>query len=433
MHFFLYSYIRTELQKVTGFFPLCRMRREYVAEYYKEVFRYMPASSNVHDKHVIIITRPREPRGNSGNQHPVLSGVLTVLLAVASVAALWHIFITRQTGAVNPPVNCLQLIRTTDYTRAVHLRTQSQEMEAVQFIDQAVGDQPAALVQVINQNSGHTLDVYVYGCVMQKQHPRLAALFTQRGLVQGTASISQTNTLITSALDTSLPASSSALLQPLQQNVYREYTWHNGAFIQVPFPGLYPVASSSEAAALQQEADNGQSLPWSDPLATAEQMARDIFKWPLISTQDSVLSNDGTTAQVQLVQQSPPLQVTVSLKRLMQHDNKGLWFVTAAKTSGLTLDQTSVAMPLTSPFRLQGTGALVDGQTTIQLFDHTLSPISSGQPQLHVNPDGTYTCALSYAHIAHDQQGLLLIQSLPAQANYSVEPGQLLLVGVILG
>jgi len=419
---------------VTGFSPLCRMRREYVTDYYKEVLRQMPGSSDSHNQHVIIITRPREQRENNRNQHPVLSGVLTVLLAVASIAALWHIFIiTRQTGAVNPPANCLQLIRTTDYTQLVHLQTQSQEMEAVQFIDQVVGGQPAALVQVTNQNAGHTLDVYVYGCVMQKQHPRLAALFTQHGLVQGTVSISQTNTLITSALDTSLPAASSALLQPLQQNVYREYAWHNGTFIQVRFPGLYPVASSSEAMALQQEADNGQSLPWSDPLATAEQMARDIFKWPLISTQDSVLSNDGMTAQVQLVQQSPPLQVTVTLKRLVQHDNKGLWFVTAAKTSGLTLDQASFDMPLTSPLQLHGTGVLVDGQTTIQLFDHTLSPIATTNAQLHVNPDGTYTCTLAYASIAHAQQGLLLIQSLPTQANYSIEPGQLLLVGVILG
>jgi hypothetical protein len=50
-----------------------------------------------------------------------------------------------------------------------------------------------------------------------------------------------------------------------------------------------------------------------------------------------------------------------------------------------------------------------------------------------VNADGSYTGWLSYAHIAREQQGLLLIQSLPAQANYNVEPGQLLLVSVILG
>ena len=395
----------------------------------------MAGPTGLQDQNIIIITRPREPRRNGRNRRALASGILTIVLAGVSIVALWHIFImTQQTSAVTPADNCLGLIRTTDYTQTVHLQTQSQEMEAVQFIDQVVGGRPAALVQVMNQNAQHTLDIYVYGCAMQKQHPELTVLFTRHGLVQGTASISQANTLVISILDTSLPADSRALLQPLQQDVYQEYAWRNGAFVQVAFPGLYPVTSSIEAAALQQEANIGQSLPWSDPLATAEQMARDIFKWPLISGQDSVVSNDGTTAQVQLVQQSPPLQVTVTLKRLVQNDNKGLWFVMAAKTAGLTLDQTNLGLPVTSPFQLQGTGALVDGQNTFQIFDHTLSPVSnSNAAQVHVNPDGTYSCTLSYANIAQNQQGLLLIESLPEQANYSVEPGQLLLVSVILG
>lgn len=395
----------------------------------------MAGPTELQEQNIIIITRPREPRGNGRNRRAIASGILTVVLASVSIVALWHIFImTQQTSAVTPADNCAGLIRTIDYTQIVHLQTQSQEMEAVQFIDQVVGGRPAALVQVMNQNAQHTLDVYIYGCAMQKQRPQLTVLFTRHGLVQGTASISQANTLVTSALDTSLPADSSALLQPLQQNVYQEYAWRNGTFVQVAFPGLYPVTSSSEAAALQQEANIGQSLPWSDPLATAEQMARDIFKWPLISAQDTVVSNDGITAQVQLVQQNPPLQVTVTLKRLVQHDNKGLWFVTAAKTNGLTLDQTNFDLPVASPFQLRGTGALVDGQNTIQIFDHTLSPVpTSNAVQVHINPDGTYSCTLSYANIAHDQQGLLLLQSLPEQANYSVEPGQLLLVSVILG
>ena len=387
------------------------------------------------DQNIIIITKSREPRENDKRGRKIASGIFTVVLAVLAVFALWHIFtVMGKDSTVKPSADCMGLIRTTDYTQTVHLQTQSQEMEAVQFVNQLAGGQPAALVQVTNADAQHSLDVYIYGCAMQKHHPQLTSLFTQHGLVQGTASVSQANTLATSELDTSLPADASVLLQPLQQNVYREYAWHNGAFVQVAFPGLYPVSSSNEAAALQQEANSGQSLPWADPLATAEQMARDIFKWPVISSQDAIVSNDGTTAQVQLVQQSPPLQVTVTLKRLVQTGNKGLWFVTGAKTAGITLDQTNFSMPVTSPVQFQGTGALVDGQNTIQLFDHTLSPLSFGSDaQLHVNADGSYTGSLSYAHIAREQQGLLLIQSLPAQANYNVEPGQLLLVSVILG
>jgi hypothetical protein len=395
----------------------------------------MPGTTGLQDRDVIVITKPKPSRENDKRGHKIASGILTVLLAVLAVLALWRIFlVTRQESTVKPAANCMGLIRTTDYTQTVHLQTQFQEMEAVQFVDQLAGGQPTALVQVTGTNATHAVDVYIFGCVMHGSHPQLTTLFSQHGLVQGTVSVSQTNTLITSELDTSLPADAGALLEPLQQDVYREYAWHNGAFVQVAFPGLYPVSSSTEAAALQQEADSGDSLPWADPLATAQQMARDIFKWPVLSSQDTIVSNDGKTAQVQLVQQSPPLEVTVTLKRLVQTDNKGLWFVTGAKTGGITLDQTNFALPITSPLQIQGTGALVDGQNTIQLFDHTLSPVANESgAQLHVNADGTYSGSLSYAHIATDQQGLLLIESLPLQANYSVEPGQLLLEGVLLG
>src|SRR5205085_7602279 len=165
-----------------------------------------------------------------------------------------------------------------------------------------------------------------------------------------------------------------ALMQPLQQNVYREYGWQHDRFVQVAFPSLYPVTSRSEAEALQQQANAGQTQPWSDPVMTAEQMAKDIFKWNGASPQDSVLSNNGIRAQVQLIQQSPQMQVTVTLERLVQHDSKGLWFVTGAQTNGITLGQSLTSNVVTSPMTVKGTGALADGQTTATLFDNTLTP-----------------------------------------------------------
>ncbi len=174
-------------------------------------------------------------------------------------------------------------------------------------------------------------------------------------------------------------------------------------------------------------------------------MAKDIFKWQTIDSQDAVLSNDGITAQVQLIQENPHLVVNVSLERLVQHDNKGLWFVVGAQTKGVTLELAGQDLtgqlqgpplhaPLKSPIMVQGTSVLTDGQTSAALFDHTLTPLSTaGSVPLHVNADGTYSGTLSYSNIATRQQGLLLIQSLPLPANNGVENGQLLLVGVILG
>src|SRR5205823_463458 len=139
--------------------------------------------------------------------------------------------------------------------------------------------------------SQHRLDVYVFGCTIQRH--TLTSLFTQHGLIQGTLSISSANTLVIGELDTTISPQTAALMQPLQQNVYREYSWQHDRFVQVAFPSLYPVTSRSEAEALQQQANAGQTQPWSDPVITAEQMAKDIFKWNGASPRDSVLSNNG--------------------------------------------------------------------------------------------------------------------------------------------
>jgi hypothetical protein len=366
------------------------------------------------------------------------------LLALIALVHLIVVAIMPANSTTNTPTDCNGLLHTTDYTQAVHLQAQTEQMGAVEVFKQLAGGKPAALVQVNHNDTQHTLDVYVFGCIKQQPEPRLLPLFTRRGLAQGMAEVSQANTLIISSVDPNISAEESAFLQPLQQNVYQEFAWQHGQFQQVAFPGLYPVASRAEAQAMQQESDAGQAMPWKDPLATAEQLAYDIFKWPSSNSQDGVISNDGTTAQVQLVQTNPHMVVQVTLKRLIRQDSKGLWFVVSAHTQGITVginDQNFAALPLNSTetpfvkstFTLHGASALADGQTSTTLFDHTLTPISTANNvPLQVNSDGTYSGTISYANIAPGQQGLLLIQSLPTAANSNVEDGQLLLVGIIL-
>ena len=165
---------------------------------------------------------------------------------------------------------------------------------------------------------------------------------------------------------------------------------------------------------------------------TAEQMARDIFKWAANSPQDAVLNNNGTTAQVQLVQQNPHMQVMVTLERLVQQNKTGLWFVTGAQAGGITLNQPQASRMVTSPATIRGVGALTDGQTTATLFDHTLAPLSLlNNPTLNVATNGAYTGMLYYTNSVQNQPGLLLVQSVPP--NGSSEMGQLLLTRVILG
>lgn len=398
----------------------------------------MRGSTKIEEPLVIIVPpRPHEridPKKRRSRRHHLLTALFSVLLFIA---LLHFIAVLHGVGTTAVATSCQSLIRSTDYTQVAHLRPQTQQMEAVQFVNQLVGGQPAVLVQVSNDGAQSPLDVYVYGCAMRNHTPNLSLLFIQRGLLQGSVAVSPENTLITGSLDTTLSAETIALLQPQQQNVYREYAWQNGAFVQQLFPGFYPVASRSEAVSLQQQSSSGQVLPWTDPLATAQQMARDLLKWSNNNMNATLLSNDGITAQVQLIQQSPGLQATVTLKRLVQQNSAGLWFVVSAQSPGLTLSlPTAQGAPsfnaLTSPAKITGTGALKDGQMTGVLFDHTLTllPAVDSSAAINVDSSGNYTGTLSYSGITPGQQGLLLIESLPPGG--SSEPGQLLLTSVYL-
>jgi hypothetical protein len=391
----------------------------------------MPKTEHLEQRVIIILPRRQTP---SSSRYPYRRKprLLTIICFVLAIVALVHfIAVTHSAYPTVTPTNCQGWLRTMDYTHVVHLQVKTQEMGAIQFVNQLVGGQPAVMVQVNSTDAQQALDVYVFGCLQQHRQFKLTTLFSQRKLPQGTVSISPDNTLITSALDTNQPAQESALEQPLQQNIYREYLWQHHTFVQVAYPSLYPVASLTEAEALQQQADNGQSLPWSDPLDTAEQMAKDLFHWPGNDPQDSILSNDGTTARVQLVQQNPSITVIVTLKRLIQQNSGGLWFVVGAQSSGISLEQPQPLQAVASPIILNGTGALADGTITTALFDHALAPLAfTNTAPTSIDSSGNFTATLSYGNIAPDQEALLLIESLPP--NGSSENGQLLLAKVIL-
>ncbi|HVB22619.1 MAG TPA: hypothetical protein VNG51_11785 [Ktedonobacteraceae bacterium] len=389
----------------------------------------MPNTTKTYEPGAVVLSNPEASR-RKRLRKPKL---LTILFSLLLLIALFHFIAVMHTAApVVVPTDCLGLLRTTDYTQVVHLKPRTEAMGAVQLVNQLAGEQAVALVSVTGTDAKHALAVYVFGCSMRQHTPKLTTLFSQHGLVQGTVEVSLDHTLVLSSLDSSLSPQQLALVQPMQQNIYREYRWHNGTFEQVLFPSLYPVTSRGEAEQLQQQANSGQQVPWSNPLATAEQMAKDMLKWPLTSSQDTVVSNNGTTAQVNLFQQSPQMEVNVTLSRLIQQTNNGLWFVTAAHTSGISLKQALLSTPISSPLLLHGSGALTDGQTTATLFDHTLSPMAIGIGNiLTVDANGNFSGSISFTNSNPGQPGLLLIQSLPPSG--SSEMGQVLLTNVIIG
>lgn len=367
------------------------------------------------------------PKGTHSRGPRLLTGLLSILALIALV----HFLIVMHTNTLHTtPSTCSGLVRSVDYTKYVQYNPTTQQLGAIQYVDALLGGQPAALVQVMDAQ--HTLDVYVYGCVLQQHTPMLTVLFKQQGLVQGTISLSKANTLILGERDTLLPQDMTAVLQPMQQNLYQEYRWQHGSFVQVAFPGIYPVTDRSEAEALQAQSNNDASLPWTDAQITAQQMAKDILQWSSGNYQEKLLDNDGTTAHVLLQQQQPAMAVTVTLSRLLQNDAKGLWFVTHAQTPDITLEQAQFLSPVTSPLALHGIVATKDGQATVTLFDHTLTAMSSlSNASLHVLADGSFTGSVLYSNNKQVQQGLVLIENIPPAG--SSETGQLLLTSALLG
>jgi hypothetical protein len=346
---------------------------------------------------------------------------LIILLSILAILTLAHVIAIHQIGSpaaisATRSKSCALLIHNTDYTKIVPVRTKTQQIAAIQFVNELTGGQPAALIQVNTTGSSKKLDVYLYGC-KQKQNPSrpvLTQLFKQQGLINGIADITQIHTLSVEQTDTTLPADKDTLLLPLQQDVFQEYSWKNGSLSQISFPGLYPVTSRSEAEALQDDANNGQSLPWISPLQTAEQMAEDLFQWPVKIIHGTLRDNNGTEAHVLLAKKGTNIQVIVSLTRLIQPRGKGLWWVTSAQTPGISLDQTSFYQQLSSPITISGTINPTQEKVTATLFNHTLTPIKlSNSSTLQTDENGQFSGNLSYANVFPDQPALLLVTEYP--------------------
>lgn len=379
--------------------------------------------------------QPAHKRFLFGRAHKM--SLLLCLCAGLAVLLVLHMVIAHIQSGLPASANCARLLSSTDYTQAVGFQADHQQMAAIQMITNLDHGLPAALVQVTGRDPQNTLAVYVFGCTLENKQLRLTPIFTQQGLAQGTVTLTPEHMLITSAFDTNLPPNEIPFLQPLQQNVYHEYAWQGDQFVQVLFPGFYPVTSRIEALTLQESANAGQKLPWNDPLVTARQMARDLLKWSTLP-QARLVSQTAQTALVELTSQSPHITIEVTLQRVVQPTGKGLWFVTDARSPGMIVTRAGAMnepLPqiMTSPIHFSGANALVDGKTTATLFDHTLTPLKKvHNVSLNVQPNSAYSGTLTYSGLVRGQQGVLLVESLPRSENEDHESGQLVLTEVIL-
>ena len=391
-------------------------------------------------------TRHHSHNQHKSNRKPNL--LLLLLVILLTIALLHMIALTHSAYPSVAITNCTDFLHHVDYTKHLPPLSSTQEIAAIQDVNELIDGRPATMLQVTDTQQSAQLDLYIYGCRMQNHKPSLSLLFQQQHIPQGTASLTRAHTLSICQVDSTIKPDTAAQLLPLQQNIFHEYRWYQNAFIPIQFPALYPVTSRAEAEALQDEAKAAIGSTWSDPVMTTRQMAADLLHWSENDYTANLQDKNMTTAHVALLNEKLHMNVTATLTRLIQTDANGLWFITAAQTPDVTLDQASltpvsISQPelaqnqtgqtFTTPLIVQGTMQQAKGHINMQLFDHTLTALQLAQDpplsSIDFQPDGHFKGTLYYTPGPLQQSGLLLIQNLPDNDR---DNGQLLLTIVQL-
>lgn len=362
-----------------------------------------------------------------------------VIAFIALCILVSYLFLRSVQSFASPPLTCANLLRQADYQQILAATSAQQLPPVTQITSDLIPGQLSTFVQVSHPDDPrHLLDAYVYTCSQQGQTSQstLLPVFQLHDLIQGTASITQAHSLSIGQLDTTLPTDTNLLMQPGQQTMYREYRWQNGAFIQVPFPALFPVLSRAEAQQLQAQANAGTILPWSDPLKTAASLAQNLLHWSADSTHIHLIHQSAGEAELTLTEEKPSCELDVTLQRLIQTGEHGLWFVTSAFSPGLTLPHNNLDMATSSPLTLSGTldqaGTPARQSTpTALLFDHTLTHLAVLNTEaITIQPNGGFTGTLHFTNDLPGQPSLLLLAFTTSRSGQQTT--SLLLTNVLL-
>lgn len=284
-----------------------------------------------------------------------------------------------------------------------------------------------ALVTVRYQGTGAALDVYVYTSITS---PDPSQLFKLQNLYMGDARISGYNTVLTAEVDQNSSLNKGKDNTSLTKDLFREFKWSDGAGTLVPvsFPGIYPDLTRFQAENDQAQVNQGQD-PWKlDAAMVADHMATDphLLNWPASAT-TTVLSGGGSNDTDTMVMVTNPAPVAgaikVSLQRLEQNTNGGIWEVVEVVSDGTTITAPQSRDRLTSPVIVTGTGNAFEGVVgTVTVLDHLYNDIGHAIAQGAVgNGSTTYSASVTYKSTfkSGSQEGIVVLF---AENNAGVSP-----------
>ena len=288
--------------------------------------------------------------GNGGAALTVTPGILLGVQACPGATkdpAYWNPFILSQSGTYKvESVSCANLMGTPTLQ---------------------------ALVTVRHSNDGSTLDVYVFNNIRSATPTRI---FQLMGLVQGKAKISGYNTVLTASADELSALNADKPVSQMTADLFREFRWSDkaGTLAQIAFPGIFPDLTRYSAEDDQAQVNQGHQ-PWKlSATMVANALAVSLLNWPTTSSA-TLLSGGGAhdiDAVVRVTNSTAGGgSITVTLSRLEENANGGIWEATAVATDGMSLSGPEPLAVLSSPTLVKGTGNAFEGQIgKVKVLDH---------------------------------------------------------------
>jgi hypothetical protein len=274
-----------------------------------------------------------------------------------------------------------------------------------------------ALVTVRTLDSGGDLDLYIFTHITQAQPTQLFKLLS---LYKGQTRISPYSTLLTGEADLNSSVNKGVNSNAnLQQDLFREFKWSDGAgtFMPVSFPGLYPDLTRFQAETDQQMVKGGQDTWKLDAVKTATNLTVDLLKWPA-SVNASIVSGGGKKDGDAVVNVKGPgvvggsIQVTLSR---LEGNSSGIWIVTGVTSTGLDITSPLVRDRISNPLKVTGKGKAFEAVVgRIIVLDHTYTDIGDVQAKGAIGMgDTTFTASVNYSSSFKNglQEGIVALYS----------------------
>jgi Immunoglobulin-like domain of bacterial spore germination len=235
--------------------------------------------------------------------------------------------------------------------------------------------------------------------------PSPVQLFKLQNLTKGDAKISVYNTVMTAEVDPNSSINKGRPNANLTQDLFREFKWSDGAGTLVPvaFPGIFPDLTRYQAEADQAQVNQGHQ-PWKlSATLTAQALAasQNLLKWSP-DAPATIVSGGGShdinaVVSVKSTHASGGT-ITVTMSRLEQNSNGGIWEVTSVTSPGISITTPQDRDRLTSPTTVTGKGNAFEGKIgKVIVLDHLYTDIGHSDAKgASGNGSTTFSGTVSY-------------------------------------